>query len=381
MHLNRDYVYDGKEYDVSELFVVVEHRQQDGVAKSEISDRLREQFKILGKPKPPDIEPGRQCKAPHVCEFFEHCNPELPKDHVSLIPNMGVTKVQKLVAGGITSIQKMPADFPLTERQRRAVNSVRTGKAFIADELTKELEDLKYPLCFMDFETVSPALPRFAGMAPYNHIPFQWSVHRQEKPGARIEHFEFLAENNSDPRVPFAKSLCEAVAGAGKIVVYNEIFEYSRLDDLARWLPGYSSKIERAKRKLWDLLRVIRRSVYHPAFCGSFSLKSVLPAFVPEMSYEKLEIAEGTAAGLAWAQFTSEATSVDEKARLKRALLEYCKQDSLALVKLLEKLRKYFTPRWLVGEIKREALMLRTRGNASFSACRRVPKISRRFLQ
>jgi hypothetical protein len=177
--------------------------------------------------------------------------------------------------------------------------------------------------------------------ASYDHIPFQWSVHRQERPGARIEHSEFLAGNSSDPRVPFTESLCDAIAGAGRIVVYNESFEYSRLDDLARWLPKFESKIERIKPKLWDLLRVIRQSVYHPKFCGSFSLKSVLPAFLPEMSYDNLEVPEGKAAGMAWAEFISDATSVNEKAHLKKTLLEYCRQDTLALVKLLEELHMY----------------------------------------
>lgn len=292
MHLNRDYVHGGKEYDISELFTVIETNPKDLVSEAEVSVRLKEQFKVLNQSKPPDIKPGRQCTDPYVCEFFEHCNPELPEDHVSLIPGIRENKVQKLLRGGITSIKKVPNDFPLTERQLRVVESVKTGKPFISDKLANELEDLKYPLCFMDFETVSPALPRFAGMAPYDHIPFQWSVHRQETPGARLQHYEFLAENGSDPRAPFTESLCHAVEGAGKIIVYNEGFEYSRLDDLARWLPEYSSKIKKVKAKLWDLLRVIRRTVYHPGFCGSFSLKSVVPAFLPEMSYEDLEVAE-----------------------------------------------------------------------------------------
>jgi hypothetical protein len=173
-------------------------------------------------------------------------------------------------------------------------------------------------------------------MRPYDHIPFQWSVHRQEKPGGPLSHLEFLAENNSDPRVAFVESLCKAVTGAGKIVVYNQSFESSRLDDLARWFPAYASVITKIKAKIWDLLVVVRRNVYHPAFAGSFSLKFVLLAFVPEMTYETLEVAEGTAAGLAWTRLIQPATPLVEKRRLRKALLEYCKQDTLALAKLFE---------------------------------------------
>lgn len=341
MYLNRDYVYNGREYDVSQLFVIADVKPKDAVSESEISDRLKEQFRILNKPKVPDIKLGKQCEDPYVCEFYDHCNPELPRDHVSLLPRMNANKVEKLTVAGITSIKKIPATFPLSELQRRAVECVKSGKPFVSPELADELDGLKYPLCFMDFETVFPALPRFAKMGPYDHIPFQWSVHRQEKPGGPLKHFEFLAENDSDPRLPFLESLCKAVSGAGDIVVYNQGFESSRLDELARWLPAYNSDISGIQGNMWDLLVAVRRHVYHPAFAGSFSLKSILPAFVPEMTYKNLEIAEGTTAGLAWARFIDSATSAAEKSRLRKALLEYCAQDTLALTKLLEVLRKF----------------------------------------
>jgi Domain of unknown function(DUF2779) len=222
-----------------------------------------------------------------------------------------------------------------------STHSVKSGKPYINADLADELDGLKYPLCFMDFETVSPALPRFANTAPYNQIPFQWSVHWQEKPGGPLKHFEFLAETDADPRPPFIQSLCKVVRGAGRIAVYNQTFESGRLDDLAQCLPAHKSDIKAIKSKLWDLLDVIRRNVYHPAFGGSFSLKSVLPAFVPKMKYENLEISDGMAAGLAWAQFIDPTTSLAEKTRLRKALLEYCKQDTLALVMLLDVLQKH----------------------------------------
>jgi hypothetical protein len=193
----------------------------------------------------------------------------------------------------------------------------------------------------MDFETLYPALPRFSKMAPFDHIPFQWSVHRQEKLGAPLKHSEFLAEDSSDPRVPFIESLCKAVAGAGNVVVYNESFECSRLDDFARWSPKYKPAIETIKSKIWDLYPVMGRNVYHPDFGGSFSLKYVLPAFLPGMAYDSLEVAEGTAAGLAWDKFVASETPTAEKNRLRKALLEYCGRDTLAMAKLLEVLQRH----------------------------------------
>jgi hypothetical protein len=341
MHLNRDYMFDGQKYDTSELFVIAEVKPKDAISESEISDRLEEQFRILNRNKPPDIKPGDQCEDPYRCEFYDHCIPELPVNHVSFLPRLHAKKMEDLAAGGITLIKQIPATFLLSEIQRRVVDCVKSGKPFFSPDLADELDSLKYPRCFMDFETVSPALPRFINMAPYDPIPFQWSVHRQEKPDGPLKHFEFLAENDCDPRLPFIESLIKALRGAGNVVVYKQSFESLRLDDLARWLPAFKSNIETIKAKMWDLLDVVRRNVYHPAFGGSFSLKSVLPAFVPKMDYENLEVSDGMAAGLAWAQFIDPATPPVEKNRLRKALIEYCKQDTLALAMLLEVLRKY----------------------------------------
>lgn len=149
---------------------------------------------------------------------------------------------------------------------------------------------------------------------------------------------EYLAGERSDPRSAFARLLIAALKGAGTIVVYNDTFEYSRLDDLARWLPGLRAEIESIKVRMWDLMRAIRRYVYHPEFCGSFSLKAVLPAFLPEMHYDKLSISEGIAAGLAWERYINEATPPKEKAQLRKDLLEYCAQDTLGMARLLAKL-------------------------------------------
>jgi hypothetical protein len=133
---------------------------------------------------------------------------------------------------------------------------------------------------------------------------------RQEKPSGPLGRLEFLAENDSDPRLSFVESLLEALTGAGNIVFYNQSFESSRLEDLARWLPAYASDTKKIKAKISDLLVVVRRNVYHSAFAGSFSLKFVLPAFVPEMAYETLEVSEGMAAGLARARMIQRAASL-----------------------------------------------------------------------
>jgi predicted RecB family nuclease len=214
------------------------------------------------------------------------------------------------------------------------------GEPWYSPEIGKELRKLKYPLYFADFETVNPALPRFSGMRPYDQIPFQWSVHVQRQPGATAQHLEFLATDQSDPRRTFVSALCDSLGERGSIVVYHQQFESQRLSDLASWLPEFSSRIAKIQRRLWDLLPIIRNHVYHPAFGGSYSLKSVLPALVPEMKYEGMEVGDGQAAGLVWESLICGDCGEAERQRKRKALLDYCGQDTLGMVRLVETLQQ-----------------------------------------
>jgi predicted RecB family nuclease len=286
-------------------------------------------------PKAPDIAPGNHCTTPITCEFFDRCNSQLPEDHIRFIPRIHASAMEELGEMGIESIRDVPDDFELTENQRRACTSVQTGEPWFSDELGEVLSGLKYPLYFMDFETVNPAIPRSAGMRPYDQLPFQFSVHSQKEPGATLEHREFLATDASDPRREFITSLCAALWKSGSIVVYSS-FESQRLSDLAAWLPEDAERIKAIQARLFDLLPVVREHVYHPAFAGSYSIKSVLPALVPQMSYEGMEVANGQDAGLAWESLVRGGMNEDERERIRKALLAYCALDTLTMVRLLD---------------------------------------------
>jgi hypothetical protein len=201
------------------------------------------------------------------------------------------------------------------------------------------LAQLEYPLYFMDFESINRVVPQYAVMHPFGHLCFQWSVHRIREHGTEPEHYEFLATDSGDPRRDFISSLCAALGESGSIVAYNAAFESQRLSELASWLPEFSGRIKKIQSRLWDLLRVVRNHVYHPAFAGSYSLKSVLPALVPEMNYEGMAVANGQHAGLAWESTVRGSFEQTERNRIRKALLDYCGQDTLALVKVLEKLK------------------------------------------
>jgi predicted RecB family nuclease len=339
-HINREYVLTGTTVDPRRFFLFRNLTQRAQNFQPELELRLRSQFQVLAMPEAPAVPTGPHCVNPVVCEFFSRCNQPPPKDHIGYLPRLHASAAEQLEEMGVKSIREIPDDFELSEIQRRAATCVQTGEPWFSPELSAELAKLEYPLRFMDFETVNPAIPRFSGMRPYDHLPFQWSVHVQRQPGSATEHFDFLAMDSGDPRTAFIASLCEALGeDSGSIVVYNEQFESQRLWELADWLPAYTERIRGIQSRLWDLLPVVRNHVYHPAFGGSFSLKAVLPALVPEMTYEGMEVPNGQAAGIAWQAVIGGDCSEAERQSKRQALLGYCGQDTLALVRLLDRLR------------------------------------------
>jgi len=339
MHLNREYVYDGQQYDLAKLFVIREVADATAPLREVVRQTLDEERRALAASDPPDVAPGKHCTHPFSCPFYEICNQELPIDHLLNLPALSGKKQALLTAQAITSIGQIPKSFPLTERQRHAWECIRSGRPWYGPGLKAALAGLCYPLYFMDFETAGPALPRYAGMSPYDAIPFQWSVHVLRTPQAELEHFEFLADGGADPRPEFARSLCGVMGDQGSVIAYSAGFESSCLAALARVLPEYQSQTENIRGRLWDLLTVVRDQVYHAEFRGSYSLKSVLPALVPGMTYHGLAISEGSQASLAWEQMRCLPPGNSEREELRAHLLTYCGQDTLAMVRLLEVLQ------------------------------------------
>ena len=337
-HVNRSYVFDGGSIEARRFFKIRNLTRKVERLQPKLTFQLRSEFRVLAMPKAPDLPTGPHCTNPVTCEFFDVCNEPRPNDHIGYLPRIHASAVEELEEMGIESIHGIPDDYPLNERQRHAATSVQTGNPWFSPELGEELSGLKYPLYFMDFETVNPAIPRFPGIRPYDQLPFQWSVHVQRGSEAAPEHFEFLATDKTDPRQEFITSLVNALAESGSIVVYAA-FESQRLSDLAAWLPEFVDQIKNIRCRLFDLLPVIRNHVYHPAFGGSFSLKAVLPALVPEMTYEGMAVANGQDAGLAWESLIRGTVQRAEHDRIRKALLDYCGQDTLALLKVLSKLR------------------------------------------
>ena len=344
MHLSRDYVYAGGAHDPMRLFAIVDVTPLVDALTLDLPRLLTELQATLAADAPPEVAPGLQCTKPHLCEFYDQCNVPLPLDDIANLPGLYGKRLDALRARGITRIGELPVDIALSPRQERARQAVLAERMLVAAPLAGELAGLAYPRYFMDFETLGPAIPRHPGMRPFDGIPFQWSVHVIHAPGAAPEHRQFLAEGEGDPRRRFLAALVAAIGERGPIVVYNARFEGQHLDALGLALADLAPAAARIRARLWDLLPVVRQHVYHPDFRGSFSLKRVLPALVPALAYEGLEVAEGSAAGPVWDLLVRGHPEPAEAARLEAALREYCRRDTLGMVELVRALGARPTP-------------------------------------
>ena len=334
MHLNRECRYP----DLSNLFVRRDVTPQVEAFLPAVPGTIAAQIGALAGPLPA-VPIGDHCFEPHECPFMKRCWPEWPADHVSTLYVMR-RRALDLEAKGYRTLHDLPGDLKLSAIQGRQVRAVQTGALVVEQSLAEALAPFEGPLAFLDFETVSPAIPVWNGCRPWDQVPVQFSVHVQQR-GGGYAHHAWLADSGADPRPEQAEQLVRACAGAQAIVAYNSSFERSCIRLLAAAAPALARELGLLELKLVDLLPVVRNHVYHPKFAGSFSLKSVIPALVPEVTYEDLEIRDGAAATLAlWRMlFEPENLGRRERAVTRSALLAYCERDSWATVKLLDRLR------------------------------------------
>ncbi len=341
IYINNQYIRQGK-LDISSLFRIESVKElvqeQQGIVESE-TKRLKE---VLKQTDIPNISIGVQCFNPYQCSFYGSCWKKMPEYSVFDIANLKIEKKFDLYNNGYVKLEDIPDDYKLNDKQWMQVDCHVNNKIVFEKKAVKEfLSGIKYPIYFMDFETFQLAVPMFDNLRPYQQIPFQYSLHYQESEYSKLEHYEFLADADGDPRVPFITKLLEDTQRRGIILVYNQAFEITRLKEIARDFPEFADEIEKRINQIADLMIPFQKRYYYtPEMKGSYSIKYVLPALVPEMSYDKLEIKEGGTASLAFESLYYE-KNIFKREQIRKNLLEYCKMDTLAMVEVFNKLKTH----------------------------------------
>lgn len=300
----------------------------------------------------PCIEPGSQCDDPFECPFKAYCVRDMDMSEVSeysldVLYKMSNKKKDELRELGHHDARYVPLEY-LNETQAMIQQASKSGKPkFDKQAAKRKMAVLTYPRYYLDFETMSFAIPRWSGTRPWGtQVPFQWSCHIEYAPG-KLRHDMFLDVSGGDPRRAFAESLISAIGSKGSVLVYNAAFEKSRIAELAEIFSDLSPALLNVNERVVDLLPMARQHYYHPAMKGSWSIKAVLPTIVPDLAYDKLEVGNGGDAQNAYAEIIHPETTEVRKQQLSNGLREYCALDTLAMVRLAW----FFEGRKAKGEI------------------------------
>ena len=330
-HINNEFVYKG-------------NLNYDGLLKQvdvlgEVSPDLKQvpvwikQFKTMLENEEPEIKVGPHCNDPYSCSFKSHCYESLGEWPITDLPNLGKL-VLELQEEGHTDIRRVPEDRLSNSLHSRVHRVISSQTPELDPQASVELAKLSYPRNYLDFETISFAMPIWEGTRPFEQLPFQWSCHIEDSP-ENFEHFEFLDTSGKPPMLDFAEKLISTIDNDGPVIVYSS-FEEVVLRSLCNRFPDIAEELARIQARLFDLLPLTKKYYCHHEMRGSWSIKSVLPTVAPELDYGDLEVQGGQAAQQKYLELITPGISENELKQGRTSLLEYCKRDTLAMVKLAQ---------------------------------------------
>jgi hypothetical protein len=333
--IDNSWIYPG-ENDYRGLLTETDLTTETFARTAEVKAWLAEAQKVVALAAEPDVAVGAHCHDPFECGFCNYCNratlqPEYPIDW---LPRLSPAKREQLADQGINDLRGVPDDL-LNEMQRLVKQHTLNNTVFFdAAGAAADLAPHDFPACFLDFETIQFAVPIWKGTRPYQQIPFQFSLHTLVEPG-RLSHRAFLDLTGNDPSESLAGALIAACGKSGPIFVYNAGFETARISDLAERYPKMARALLKINARVVDLLPIARNRYYHSCQKGSWSIKAVLPAAVPELNYEGLAgVKDGNMAVDAYCEAIRPGTNEARKAEIEQQLLAYCRLDTFAMVRL-----------------------------------------------
>ena len=331
--LNSEFVYAGDgRYEGLLVETDVTERVQERTLS--VGERVIAARRTLAALDEPAVAVGTHCGAPHECDFYAHCAPPTAKYPVLALGG-SKDKLYELMHLGFNDVRDVPEAKLESEVQRRIWQQSRLEAPYVGAELRELVGALSLPRYYLDFETIGPAVPIFAGTRPFEALPFQWSCHIEKRLG-EIEHAEFLELDGGPPMRRLAESLIATLGTRGPIIVYTP-YERRVLHGLAARYGDLAETLRSLAERIVDLHPIARRHYYHPAMHGSWSIKAVLPTLAPDLSYETLGVVrDGLAAQTAYLEAIEPKTPAARRAALRGALLDYCRHDTLALVRLVE---------------------------------------------
>lgn len=342
IHLNKEFVRGAGDIDPAKFFVTEDVAVEVGAILPEVVDQITLALHKMSEDEGPSNCPCRLASRGQHCPTFNRFNPDVPTYSVYDIARMQGKKLIELVEEDILDIKDIPDGFSLTPNQAVQVAIEKSSTPLINKvAIENELKNLEFPLYFLDYESVNPAIPLVEGIHPHQQMVFQYSLHILDGPDSTLRHTEHLSKEASTSSLEqLTAQMREDIGDDGSIIVWNKIFERDRNKELGALVPQYADFYASLNQRIYDLKDVFSNNYYvHPGFHGSNSIKDVLPVLAPQLSYKELAIGKGDIASVRWYEIVTNENpeGADE---VFSDLLAYCKLDTLAMVEIYNVLRK-----------------------------------------
>jgi len=340
-HINNAYVRQG-EVDPGELLFSADITVGSKDLLPSIPGEISKMIRILEEKKCPECKIGMQCLNPYGCPLQDACWKFLPEENVFLLNRIPKKKAFGLIDGNILDVKDIPSAAITSPNHRIVQKCHKENRVHIDAEAIREfIESLEFPIHFLDFESVSYAIPYYDNSHPYQQVAFQFSLHILPAWDKPAEHYSFLAEGVADPRPRLLESLKSCIQNTGTILAYNMSFEKKRLEESTDVYPEYKKWFMGLEKRFLDLIDPFRKfDYYDPKQMGSYSIKSVYPALAGK-GYEGLGIGEGGTASREFARITfGKDVPAEDRARVRKDLEIYCKLDTQAMIDVLSVLRR-----------------------------------------
>ena len=342
VHVNNTYVRNG-EINPNDFCKVADVTDKVTAKKAYTDEHILKALDTLQQTEMPNLSPalaGNGAIKDWLAIFKSIVTP--PKGSIYELCSISANTVEQLESIGVELIKDIPGDFHLTTAQALQVNATKLNQQLIDEAaIRKLLSSYSYPIYFLDYETFASIVPPFDGLRPYQQLPFQYSLHILDSPDGKLRHEEYLHREGSNPAKPLAEALRRHIGDAGSVLAWNDSFEKTKNSTLAELVPELRDFLHGVNDRMQDLKLPFSKGWFvDKDFCGSASIKNVLPVLIPTLSYAELGIHEGGSAQRLWMQAVIDGKDSIDKEIMFADLLEYCQLDTLAMVEIFNVLRK-----------------------------------------
>ena len=335
------------ESDEKELFILENISSRVASLVSGVPGRAKGMLAAAAKKEMPSQPVHNGCFNPSDCENKSRCFACLPEDNVFTVSGVSHDIKFKLYRRKKYSLEDMIREGGLAPNQKKLLEMYVNASPPIVDRenLKKFLSGLWYPLCFLDFETMQLPFPPFEGIRPFEPCAFQFSLHIRKTPDGPLEHVSCIAEPGQDPRRTIAEALCRHIPEGACVTAYNMQLEKATVLSLAERFDDLSDRLYGIADNITDMMRPFEKRWYYDGkMKGACSLKAVLHALYPdekELDYGNLEgVHNGQEATTVYAAMCASPETFPDKEKTIADLEKYCSLDTLALAKLLDKLKE-----------------------------------------